>query len=80
MEIEILLKSLYGHLPEIFFHTPLQKARGRLGVKHEKTGLIEQKILSRSSPVKGKFAGRIFLEYSSYDEYSELLKNLGPPP
>ena len=28
--IEIPLKSLYGHLPEIPFHTLLQKARGQV--------------------------------------------------
>jgi len=28
--IEIPFKSLYGHLPEIPFHTLLQKARGQV--------------------------------------------------
>jgi hypothetical protein len=43
--IEIPLKSLYGHLPEILFHPLLQKAKGRLLVNQEKIEIIDQKIL-----------------------------------
>ena len=46
-------------------------------VIQETMGIIEQKILSCSLPVKGKFTGRIFLDNSSYDEYPEAIKRFG---
>jgi len=30
-EMKIPLKSLCGHLPEVHFHTPIQKVRGYVG-------------------------------------------------
>jgi hypothetical protein len=45
---------------------------GRLWVTQEEMEIIEQKILSCSPPVKKKFAGRIPLDNSSYDEYYEV--------
>jgi hypothetical protein len=39
--IETSFKSLYGHLPEIPFHTLLQKARGRLLVNQKKMGITD---------------------------------------
>ena len=75
--IEIPLKSLYGHLPEIPFILYSRRPSGRLLVNQEKIGIIEQKILSCSPAVKEKNAGWIVLENSSYDEYSEPLKNFG---
>jgi hypothetical protein len=54
-----------------------RRPRGRLGVNQEKMGIIDQKILSCSPTVKGKFAGRIPIDNSSYDEYSGSIKEFG---
>jgi hypothetical protein len=47
---------------------------GRFWVTQEATGIIDQKILFRSSPVKGNFFGWICLDNSSYDEYPKNSK------
>jgi hypothetical protein len=53
---------------KFFFILYSRRPGGRLGVNQEKTGMIDQKILSCSRAVKGKLAGWILLDNSSYDE------------
>jgi hypothetical protein len=66
-----------GTFRESFFILYSRRPEGGLRVNQERMRKITPKIPSSLSPVKGKFAGRIPLEDSSYDESSEALKNFG---
>ena len=63
-----------GHLPEIPFHTSLQKARGQVGGSgKDGTDWPQNTLLvaaGQGEMCQGKCATRILLDTSSYDEYS----------
>jgi len=51
------LETLCGHLPEVHFHTPIQKVKGYVGGFTSYVGITtNQKILFCPQAVKGKIA------------------------
>jgi len=55
--IKIPMETLYGHLPEVDFHTPIQKVRGYVDGFTSYAGItINQKILFCSQAVKGEIS------------------------